>query len=81
MIDRARRGPDPFLDWKVRIFFGGAVLLAAGIFLGRDVLVLLAILVLAFGALAIAILDRRRRKAEAVDEDEEADPDEGEPAR
>lgn len=68
-IDRTRRGPDPFLDWKVRVFFAGAVLLAAGVVLGRDVLVLIAILVLALGALAIAILDRRRRKAEAAEEE------------
>lgn len=80
MIDRVRRAPDPFLDWKVRVFFAGAVLLAAGILLGRDVLVLLAIVVLTVGALAIAILDRRRRKAEAADADQEVDPDEGEPA-
>ena len=29
MISRERRGPDPFLDWKVRIFVTGAVFLLA----------------------------------------------------
>ncbi|HEX2207213.1 MAG TPA: hypothetical protein VHG93_05985 [Longimicrobium sp.] len=83
MITRARRGPDPFLDWKVRIFFAGAVLLGVGVATGRDVLVLIAILVLAIGALTIAILDRRRRKAEPAEEDEvvEEDEPEEEPTR
>ena len=60
-MDRRRRDePDPYLDWKVRIFFAGAMLLAAGVFLRRDVLALIAAAVLAAGALLMG-LDRYRR--------------------
>lgn len=70
MIDRARRAPDPFLDWKVRIFFAGAALAAAGMLLGYRVLVLLAIIVLVVGLFATTILAKRSaRAAEADDED------------
>ncbi|MBW3572777.1 MAG: hypothetical protein KY467_16905 [Gemmatimonadetes bacterium] len=75
-MDPIRRA-DPFLDWKVRIFFSGAVLLAAGIVFGHRVLVLLAIVVLAVGAIATAILARRHRRAatEAADpEDADEEP-------
>jgi Flp pilus assembly protein TadB len=71
---RARRGPDPFLDWKIRIFFAGALLAAAGILLGHDVLVLLAILVLLVGLFATTILAKRReREAAEVEADEKED--------
>lgn len=61
MIDRSRRDePDPFLDWKVRIFFAGAALLAAGVFLRRDVLALVAAIVLGVGAV-LMVIDRYRR--------------------
>lgn len=67
MIDRRRRdGPDPFLDWKIRIFFAGAALLAAGVFLRRDVLVLIAAVVLGVG-LVLSGIDRvGRRRAESA---------------
>jgi hypothetical protein len=63
VIGRGRREPDPYLDWKVRIFFGGAVLLAAGVLLGYRVLVLLAIVVLVVGLFATTILAKRHARA------------------
>jgi hypothetical protein len=72
MMDRSRRGEDPFLDWKVRIFFAGAALLAAAVVLGRDVLALAAAAVLAAGVvltLVARIRERRRESAAPVDEE------------
>lgn len=67
MIDRTRRGgPDPFLDWKVRIFFVGAALLVAGIFLRRDVLALAAAGVLGVGVVLILVVRLRERRREAA---------------
>ncbi|HEU4881832.1 MAG TPA: hypothetical protein VFT45_06295 [Longimicrobium sp.] len=71
MISRARRELDPFLDWKIRIFFAGAVLAAAGILLGYDVLVLLAIIVLLVGLFATTILAKRHARAAEVEMDDE----------
>lgn len=74
-MDRHRRSePDPFLEWKVRIFFGGAVLLMAGILLQRDVLALLAAALLAVGAVMIVIArvrERRRDPSQPVFGDED----------
>jgi membrane protein implicated in regulation of membrane protease activity len=65
MIDRRRLDePDPFLDWKVRIFFAGAALLVAGVVLQRDVLALLAALVLAVGAALMLVTRYRQRRRE-----------------
>jgi Flp pilus assembly protein TadB len=65
MIDRRRlEEPDPFLDWKVRIFFAGAVLLMAGVLLDRRVLALLAAAVLGAGlvlGLVVRLRERRRQ--------------------
>lgn len=58
---------DPFLDWKVRIFFSGAALLLAGILFDRPVLALAAAVVLAAGV-ALAALGRVRARRER-DED------------
>lgn len=78
MIDRTRREPDPFLDWKVRVFFVGAVLLAAGVLLGRDVLVLLAIIVLVVGLFATLILGKRHSRAREMEAAEDLEePEEG----
>jgi Flp pilus assembly protein TadB len=70
MIDRRRLDePDPFLDWKVRLFFAGAVLLAAGVLLDREVLALLAAAVLG-AALVLILITRvrqRRRESERMD--------------
>jgi hypothetical protein len=67
MIDRRRlEEPDPFLDWKVRIFFAGAVLLMAGVLLNRNVLALLAAVVLGAGlvlTLIVRLRERRRQDA------------------
>ncbi len=76
MTDRTSRETDPFLDWKVRVFFAGAVLVAAGVFLGQRVLVLLAIIVLAAGLMGLTILTARRRRREhapAVEDTEEGE--------
>ena len=66
VIDRTRREPDFYLDWKIRLFFTGAVLVAAGVVFGQDVLVLIAIILLVVGLLATTILNRRRKRAEAT---------------
>jgi hypothetical protein len=67
MIDRRRlEEPDPFLDWKVRIFFAGAVLLMVGVLLNRNVLALLAAVVLGAGlvlTLIVRLRERRRQDA------------------
>ena len=79
MIDRTPRAPDPFLEWKVRVFFAGALLLVAGAMLRRNVLVLLAIVVL-FGGMVLMILTARHRRrlqakaeAEAMEDGENTD--------
>jgi hypothetical protein len=72
VTDRARREPDPLLDWKLRIFFGGAVLLAVGVVFDREVLLLVAILLLLVGGFATAILSKRHRRAAEAAEDVEA---------
>lgn len=65
MIDRRRLDePDPFLEWKIRIFFVGAVLLMAGVLLKRDVLALVAAAILAVGAVLMLIGRYRRRRRE-----------------
>ena len=78
MIDRQRREhPDPFLDWKVRIFFAGAALLMAGIVLGREILALVAAAVLAVGALLAVIGRARNARPRRTIADWEADAEEG----
>ena len=65
MMERRRRDePDPFLDWKVRIFFAGAVLLMAGILLQRDVLALIAAVVLGIGTVMMMVARIRERRRE-----------------
>lgn len=68
MMDRRRRDdPDIFLDWKVRIFFAGAGLLAAAVFLQRDLLALAAAAVLALGVVLVLVGKyRERRRQEAA---------------
>ena len=66
-------GTDPFLPWKVRTFFAGAVLAMAGLATGVSWLAAAAIAVLGAG-LALRFASRRRaarppaRDAEALDE-------------
>ena len=74
MIDRRRLDePDPFLDWKVRIFFAGAALLMVGVVLDREVVVLAAAVVLAAGSVLMLISkyrERRRMEARIAEHDE-----------
>ncbi len=49
---RKRGGPDPFLDWKVRFFFVGALLAILGIGMKSSLLVGLALTVLLAGIFA-----------------------------
>jgi hypothetical protein len=78
---RGRRGPDPYLDWKVRFFFLAAVLAFAGIAADSSVLVGLAILVL-LGGFALRIVPVKEKgkdtdsQGEPVVSGEEADADE-----
>jgi UPF0716 family protein affecting phage T7 exclusion len=82
MADRTRREPDPFLDWKVRVFFAGAALLVPGVLLGYDPLVLLAIVILAGGLMLLTALGaRRRRQAEAAAAEEWEEEADGQGAR
>lgn len=48
---RRRGGPDLHLDWKVRIFFAGALIAFIGMVLDSSLLVLVAIAVLLLGVL------------------------------
>ena len=78
-MDRRRRDqPDAYLDWKVRIFVSGAVLLMAAVLTGQDVLALLAVAVLSVGVVLMLLvrLQERRRAAQSgweAEEDEEED--------
>ncbi|HYW12851.1 MAG TPA: hypothetical protein VE871_12915 [Longimicrobium sp.] len=61
MISRERPDePDPFLDWKLRTFFAGAVLLVGAVVLQVDALALVAAGVLAVGA-AMMLIGRYRQ--------------------
>ena len=65
MIDRRRLDePDPFLDWKLRTFFAGAVLLMASVVFRVDALALVAAGVLAVGAAFMLVGRYRRRRRE-----------------
>ena len=69
---RQARGPDHFLQWKVRLFLAGAALALIGIGLDSSALVGLAILVLVAGiVLRFLPTDRGER---VTDEDEESTP-------
>lgn len=74
MMDRRRPDePDSFVDWKVRIFFAGAVLLMAGVLLQREVLALAAAAVLGAGAVLMLVnryRQRRREDARIAEHDE-----------
>jgi hypothetical protein len=71
MISRGRRqGPDAYIDWKMRIFAVGAVLLVAGIFLNQRPLVGAAVLVLAAGLVLRLIEARRERRSVWGDEED-----------
>lgn len=57
-VDRTRRGPDPWVEWKVGLFLLGAVLGLVGMALGRSWLVLTAIGVLLVGVALKFLPDR-----------------------
>ncbi|MFH1762666.1 MAG: hypothetical protein ABIF09_00615 [Gemmatimonadota bacterium] len=63
-LDREKSGPDRYLDWKVRLFFVGALLALAGIGLESSLLVGLATLALVLG-LAFRLLPSGDRGGEA----------------
>lgn len=74
MISRERPDePDPFLDWKLRTFFAGAVLLMAAVVLQVDALALVAAAVLAAGAgmMLIGRYRQRRRQDARIAEHED----------
>lgn len=68
--DRTRRGEDHYLGHKMLIFVAGAVLAMVGMAAGQDVLVYLAVAVLAVG-LVLRLASRRR--AHRADEDHDGD--------
>jgi len=74
---RGGGGTGRYLEWKIRLFFVAAVLLLVGIARELDLLVLLAILVLA-GAFVLRFFER----PPPVEEDDEDEAEaESEPAR
>ncbi|HEX2205446.1 MAG TPA: hypothetical protein VHG91_19200 [Longimicrobium sp.] len=72
---RPRGGGDPFLDWKVRLFFAGAALFALAVVLDRPVLVLAAGAVLV-AAFVLRFFAPREEEPEYVEEEEEEVADE-----
>jgi len=48
-LSRRKRGPDPHLDWKVKLFFLGATVAMAGVGLESSLLVGVAIAILLLG--------------------------------
>ena len=65
-------GTGRFLEWKVRLFFVAAVLLLVGIARELDLLVLLAIVVLA-GAFVLRFFERPPPPADDEDEEDEVE--------
>lgn len=57
-LNRSRTGVDPWLDWKVRLFFLAAILALVGMARGWSWLVVLAILAL-FGGMALRFIGGR----------------------
>jgi hypothetical protein len=58
---RRRSGPDPFLQWKVRLFFLGAVVALVGLARDSSLLVGLAVLILLIGV-AVRLLPRGKEE-------------------
>jgi len=69
LLDRMRRGDDPHLDWKVRLFFLGAVLALVGIGTKSSAVVGLATAVLLLG-LGLRFLPGGDGGVEAGEDDE-----------
>jgi Flp pilus assembly protein TadB len=74
--DRTRRGEDHYLGHKTLLFVAGAVLAMVGMAAGQDVLVYLAIAVLAVG---IVLRLASRRRAQRAEHDHDGDGDGIEP--
>ena len=72
MASRRGGGSGRFLEWKVRLFFVAAVLLLVGMVREIDLLVLLAIAVL---AVAFALRFFEREPPPSDEEDSDADPE------
>jgi membrane protein implicated in regulation of membrane protease activity len=75
MVLASRRGGGTgrFLEWKIRLFFVAAVLLLVGMTRERDLLVLLAIAVLAV-AFSLRFFEREPPPANDEDDDPEGEP-------
>jgi hypothetical protein len=58
-LDRSRKGDDPYLDWKVRLFLAGAVVALWGMARAVSWLVLVGILILLAGASLRFLAGRR----------------------
>ncbi|MGY8798871.1 MAG: hypothetical protein ACKVG4_08835 [Longimicrobiales bacterium] len=63
--------PGRFLEWKVRIFGGGAVLALVGMYLGERWMTGLAILVLLTGLVIRVVLERNPSGSLCADDDDE----------
>ena len=70
-MDRRSRGPDPWLEWKVRVFFLGAVLALVGMAMGNRLVTGLAI-----GVLLVGVILRFLGGGRAVEPEEEEGSDE-----
>jgi hypothetical protein len=68
-FSRRRGGPDHHLDWKVRLFFFGALLALVGIGLDSSLVVGLAIVVLLAGA-ALRFFPSAPGNSEGLDDEE-----------
>ena len=73
---RKNRAPDSFLDWKVRLFFVGAIVALVGIGLDSSLIVGVAILILLAGA-SLRFLPREEQGANEDEGDKGAHGDEG----
>ncbi|HEU0013745.1 MAG TPA: hypothetical protein VFQ45_08680 [Longimicrobium sp.] len=69
MVDRAPRPDDPYLEWKVRLFFAGAALLFGGILFDFPLAAVFAIAVLAAGMILV-LMGRIQRGADSRADDE-----------
>ena len=69
LVSRGGGGTGRFLEWKIRLFFVAAVLLLVGIARELDLLVLLAIVVLA-GAFILRFFEREEAGEGAEGEEE-----------
>ena len=66
-------GPGRFLEWKMRLFMGAALLFLVAIALKRDILIVPAVVLLlvAFGMRMMERREEERREAEEAQDDEE----------